>query len=233
MNSRITVILGTLAASAVAFAQLGPTFTPTDAYQIGYAANLNIGQSVLNMSNSGWQGGFINATPPTVGNICANVYIFDPQEEEISCCSCLITPNGLNSIPLSTLTLNTLTPAIPTSIIVKLLASQPGTTIAGAYMTCNASAVAQPTMGVPNPTATAPYTAGQTGYLAGGLIAWGTTLEPQISAFNVVSVDYKKEMLSASELTALVSTCGFVQTEGSGYGICPSCATTGLGGAKN
>src|ERR1700722_4464018 len=105
MNSSITLILGTLAVSAVAFAQLGPTFTPTDAFQIGYAANLNIGESTLNMSNSGWQGGFINAIPPTVGNICANVYVFDPQEEEISCCSCLITPNSPNSIALSTLTL--------------------------------------------------------------------------------------------------------------------------------
>jgi hypothetical protein len=233
MNSSITLIFGTLAASAVAFAQLGPAFTPTDAFQIGYAANLNIGESVLNMSNSGWQGGFINAVPPTVGNICANVYIFDPQEEEISCCSCLITPNGLNSIPLSTLTLNTLTPAIPTSIIVKLLASQPGTNIAGAFMTCNASGVALPTTLVTNPTASAPYAAGQTGYLAGGLIAWGTTIEPQVAGYNVVSVDYKKEMLSASELSALVTTCGFVQTEGSGFGVCPACANTGLSGAKN
>jgi hypothetical protein len=229
------LILGTLAASAVAFAQLGPSFSPTDAFQIGYAANLNIGESVLNMSNSGWQGGFINATPPTSGNICANVYIFDPQEEEISCCSCLITPNGLNSIPLTTLTLNTLTPAIPTSIIIKLLATQPGTTIAGAFMNCNASGVALSTTTTMNPTATFPtYTAGQTGYLAGGLIAWGTTLEPTApTGYNVVSVDYKKEMLSASELNALVTTCGFVQTEGTGYGICPSCATTGLSGAKN
>jgi hypothetical protein len=60
-----------------------------DNYQIGYAANLNHG-------DSGAQGGFAAGS---VGNICVNAYTFDPSEEEVSCCSCLVTPNGLNSFP--------------------------------------------------------------------------------------------------------------------------------------
>ena len=51
-------------------------------------------------------------------NICVNVYTFDPAEEEIACCACLVTPNGLNSLSaVSDLTSNPLTPAIPTSIV--------------------------------------------------------------------------------------------------------------------
>ena len=55
-----------------------------------------------------------------------NTYVFDPQEEEIGCCSCLVTPNGLNSLSAkSDLISNNLTPAVPTSIIIKLVASPP------------------------------------------------------------------------------------------------------------
>ena len=64
-------------------------------YQIAYAANLNIGDSVVNISNDGANGGFTGAG--TTGNICMNAFIFDPQEEEIGCCACLVTPNGLYS----------------------------------------------------------------------------------------------------------------------------------------
>ena len=112
MHKQLTLIFATVALSAAAFAQDG-------VYQIGYAANLNIGDSVLNLSNDGNQGGFLGATPfKTEGNICVNVYTFDPQEEEIACCACLVTPNGLNSLSaISDLTSNPLTPAIPTSIV--------------------------------------------------------------------------------------------------------------------
>jgi hypothetical protein len=237
MNSRLTLILGTMAASAVAFAQLGPIFTPTDSYQIGYAANLNIGDSVVNLSNSGWQGGFIGATPPTVGNICVNVYVFDPTEEMAACCACLVTPNGLNSLSgQKDLIIDTLTPAVPTSVVIKLVASQPGTTVAGAFMLCNASMVGPGTASAPYGTTSAgpPATSGATGSLAGGMVAWGTTLEPlpTLGSYGVVSVDFKKESLSSSELTALTTTCNFLQNE-SGFGICNACRTGALAGAKN
>src|SRR5580658_4645112 len=108
MHKQLILIFATLALSTAAFAQDG-------SYQIGYAANLNIGDSVLNLSNDGALAGFIGAG--TTGNICVNVYTFDPAEEEIACCACLVTPNGLNSLSaISDLISNPLTPAIPTSI---------------------------------------------------------------------------------------------------------------------
>src|SRR5450755_1437739 len=135
---RFSLILAALALSTVAFAQQdGP-------FQIGYAANLNIGDSVVNLSNDGFNGGVFGAG--TTGNICVNTYVFDPQEEEIGCCSCLVTPNGLNSLSVkSDLISNNLTPAVPTSITITMLGSTPGfDTKANAFTICNPATAGQP-----------------------------------------------------------------------------------------
>jgi hypothetical protein len=87
------VILAAIALSTAAFAQ--PNATLDTPFQVRYAANLNIGESYIDITNTGANGapllgpGFGGAS----GNICANVYAFDPGEELISCCSCLITPD--------------------------------------------------------------------------------------------------------------------------------------------
>src|SRR5271170_656987 len=94
---------------------------PSDASQVGYAANLNIGESFINITNAGTVGGL----DPS-GNICVNVYAFDPGEEMISCCSCLATPDGLYNLGVNRdITVNTLTGVVPTSVTVKFLASTP------------------------------------------------------------------------------------------------------------
>jgi hypothetical protein len=177
---------------------------PPDAYQILYAANLNIGDSVINLSNSGAFG-----LAQSNGDICINAYVFDPQEEMISCCNCLVTPDALNSWSISQDILsNTLTRGVPTSLVIKLLAN---TTDPG---TCNATPTFQ--------------------NLVPGAVAWGTTLEPNgVASYGNVPVRAKHEKLSLSELTALTDTCTFLQIEGSGFGVCSLCRTGGLGGAKH
>ena len=136
---RFSLVLATLAISTVAYSQ---AFAPQDGpFQIGYAANLNIGDSVVNLSNDGLNGGVFGAG--TTGNICVNTYVFDPQEEEIGCCACLVTPNGLNSLSVkSDLISNNLTPAVPTSVVIKLLASTPTPATGGALTVCNPAIVA-------------------------------------------------------------------------------------------
>jgi len=215
MKLRLSLILATLSASA-----FGQAY-----YQVGYAANLNIGDSVVNISNSGAQGGFFGASPATVGNICVNTYVFDPQEEEIGCCACLVTPNGLNSLSVKAdMISNTLTPAVPTSVVIKLIASQPGTDITGAFNVCNPATVGVEhgtTVPIFGAIATVQYTPdGQfqgifnaadisTGSLAAGLLAWGTTLE-QITpgTYSVVGVPFLPATLSGAGLgiTATVTT---------------------------
>src|SRR5271170_1362376 len=99
-----------LAASVVAYAQVANV--QDGIYQVGYAANLNIGDSTVNFSNDGVNGGPLSGT---TGNICVNTYVFDPEEEEISCCACLVTPNALNSLSAQQdLNSNNLTPNVPT-----------------------------------------------------------------------------------------------------------------------
>src|SRR6202035_1017743 len=90
----------------------------------------------------GANGGVFGAIPPTSGNICVNTYVFDPQEEEIGCCAWLVTPNGLNSLSVkSDLISNNLTPAVPTSVVIKLLGSTPGTDTNGNFTVCNPATV--------------------------------------------------------------------------------------------
>ena len=187
MKARFVLLVAIVALASVAFAQ-------DDAFQVRYASNLNIGDSVINITNAGTAG----------GNICANVYTFSPDEQLISCCACTVTPNALVSLSAnSDLVSNTLTPAHPTSIVVKLLATT------GAA--CNAAAP---------------------GALAGGLRAWGTTLHAAPTTpvtFAVTETAFSPAGLSAGELARISSFCGFIQANGSGFGICRSCRLGGLG----
>src|ERR1019366_3657776 len=131
IHMRFTLVLATLAISTVAFAQQDGSF------QIGYAANLNIGDSVVNLSNDGARDGVF---PNTLGagNICVNVYVFDPREEEIGCCACLVTPNGLNSLSVkSDLISNNLTPDVPTSVVIKIVGTSPLADKTNALTVCN------------------------------------------------------------------------------------------------
>lgn len=172
-----------------------------DTYQVRYAANLNIGDSFVDFTNTG---ATVSAGVPE--NLCMNVYTFDPAEELISCCTCSVTPDGLVSLSvLQSLISNPLTPAIPTSVVIKVVASTG---------LCNAATV--------------------TG-VAHGALAWGTTLHQNTStaaaSYQVTEAPFSFADLSAAELTHITTTCGFIQSDGSGFGICKGCSAGGLGAA--
>jgi hypothetical protein len=200
---RIHNFLVVLAFTGAAFAQL--VTAPVDVYQIGYAANLLNGDSYVNLSNAGSLNGFDPA-----GRICVNVYTFDPSEELVSCCSCPVTPDGLKSLSVKQdLVSNTLTPGVPGSVVIKLVASSP---IADA---CNAA----------SPTTT---------NVVSGMMAWGTSLHQNTVSgnFELTENVFIPKPLSVSELGKLTSYCGFIQAVGSGFGICRSCSLGGLGGVQ-
>jgi hypothetical protein len=205
MNLRIpTIIFVALALATAVFGQAIPG-SPPDAFQVRYAANLiSAGDAVINISNSGTQN-----VAGLLTNICANVYAFSPDEQLISCCSCTVTPNALVSLSaVSDLISNTLTPARPNSIVVKLIAT--------AGTTCDPSNV---------PVAN----------LASGMVAWGTTIHAVPTtpgAYTVTETAFAQPGLSAAELARLTSFCGFIQANGSGFGICRSCRLGGQGAVK-
>jgi hypothetical protein len=140
-----------------------------------------------------------------------------------------VTPDGINSLSAkSDLISNNLTPSVPTSITINLIASIPGTDKTGAFTLCNAA------------------TAVSTIALAGtnGMRAWGTTLEPNSTpgTYNAVPVPLLNASLSSgslavpvaggSQLAGMTSLCNFIQANGTGFGICKSCRLGALGGAK-
>src|ERR1700692_4987479 len=208
-----TFLFATMAAVA-AFAQ--NPITADSPYQVKYASNLNIGDSVVNITNTGAHGaGLGSGTSASVtGAICVNVYVFDPTEEIVSCCSCPVTPNGLVSLSAKNdLINNPLFPRTPTSIVIKLVATAP---VGGS---CNNSALLAGT-----PT------------LVPGLAAWGTTLHTNTSAaagtYAVTETAFTPATLSAGELARLAYTCGLVANQGSGFGVCASCRLGGLGATR-
>ena len=189
---------------------------PQDAFIIRYAANLTAGDSVINITNTGANGASL--TGPgfggAAGNICVNVYAFSPDEQLISCCSCLITPNGLVSLSVNQdMVSNTLTGVRPNSIVVKLVNTGAAANFAG--NSCTNSAALAGTPAFP---------------LAGGVLAFGTTLHAgaAVGAFNLTETPFIRATLSQAELDSIKNRCTNIIGNGSTFGICRSCRTGGL-----
>lgn len=193
MNLRTLAVMALVVAFAMT-ASAQPV-TVDSPMQVRYAANLAAGDSVVNITNTGATG----------GNICVNVYTFAPDEQLISCCSCVVTPNGLVSLSAKNdLVSNTLTPAVPGSIVVKLLSTTGGA--------CNAAAPGTP---------------------APGLAAWGTTIHAQATGgYAMTETAFTPATPGGAEIARISALCGFIQSNGSGYGLCRSCRSGALGGTR-
>ena len=213
MKKLPTLLFATFAC-VVAYAQ--NPITADGPYKVTYASNLTIGDSVINITNTGAFGAGLGSgtTASVTGAICANVYVYSPDEEVVSCCSCPVTPNGLVSLSAKTdLISNPLTRGTPTSIVIKLVATAP---VGGS---CNNSALLAGT-----PT------------LVNGLVAWGTKLHANTSAaagtYSVTETAFTPATLGAGEFARLAYGCGVVANVGSGFGVCSSCRLGGLGSVK-
>jgi hypothetical protein len=195
--------------AVVALTLSGSAFAQMDAVQIGYVSNLNQGDAYVNLTNGGAYGAFLGLNNSN-GDICANIYVFDPAQEMLACCSCVVTPDALNSLSVqSSLLMNTLTPSKPSSIVIKLVANAP------VFDTCDAASI--------TPASLAP-----------GLRAFGTTLHQNTStgAYQVTENAFQDVSSGAAELSSLATYCGFIFGGGSGFGICKGCPAGGQAGAK-
>jgi hypothetical protein len=201
-------ILATVVASTAAFCQ--PNVTLDTPFQVRYASNLNFGDSVVNISNTGAAGAGLQSgtSAATTGALCANVYTFAPDEQLIACCSCPVTPNGLRSLSVQQdLISNPLTPAIPTSVVIKILSTTP---VGGS---CNNSAAAP-------------------GALQAGLVAWGTTIHANNGGYSLTETAFTPATLSSGEFARITQLCQFIAANGSGFGVCRSCRLGGLGAGR-
>lgn len=219
MRFRIMLMAAFLAVVAIGYAQAQAVPAHDAPFQVRYAANLAAGESYINIVNTGANGapllgpGFQAAN---VGNICVNVYTFAPDEQLISCCSCLVTPNQVVNLGVNRdLVSKTLTGVVPSSVTVKLLASKPGAS------TCSNSAATWDAI------------------VPAGMAAWGTTLHAQPGGgFATTETPFIPATLSAgeagtnTELASIRGRCAAIIGNGSGYGICASCRLGALGAVR-
>jgi len=136
------------------------------------------------------------------GNICADIYVFDPNQELEECCSCLLTPDGLRTLGIGpeggNIAANPLTGYDPPLLngVIKIVSSSG---------TCSDT-------GLPLPVSPKPIL---------GLRAWATHLTgPGLTTES----DFQDAGLSAAELAALGAQCSAIKLVGSGHGVC-SCGT--------
>jgi hypothetical protein len=211
-------------------------------FEITSAANLSYADVALNITNTGASSTALNpVTQEPNGNLCANVYVFSPEEELISCCACYVTPDALSALSLNNDILNnTLTPERPTSLVIKLLATFAGT--AGGSGPGTASA---PTCN-PATVLGAGFMFQQGNSITNGLAAWrvsshalgpsavlsaGGTIPPAGTTLALTEVPFTIALnnpATPAELTRITALCGFIQGNGSNYGICNACRLGGL-----
>jgi len=140
------------------------------------------------------------------GSICVNVYAFSPDEQLVSCCACPLTVHATASLSVQNdIISNTLTPAVPSSLQIQLVST---VTPAGG---CNPSAP---------------------GALTPGEVASGTTVAGPAPGARV-GISWFNSTPNAADQARTEAICGFIQSNGSGFGICRSCRTGALGAGKH
>jgi len=174
-------------------------------YYVDYYANnagpAGVYDQIIRIVNVGQQGTPLDTYPK--GDICANIYVFDPDQEMIACCAESLTPNELDAAYVGKdLTFNTLTTYIPPSGVVKIVLTPP------------------PTGGC---DATAPLTGADATLGA----VWGTHLQVPGPALFVTETEKQARTLSAGEAAFLPQACSFVLYLGSGKGTCTSEVSSG------
>ena len=195
--------LAALMPLTAAFAQAADT-----PFQIATVSELNAGEAFVTFSNTGASSTV--AFPTQNGNLCANIYVYTPGATQLSCCSCLVTPNSVVSAPvkqaLLSFTDDGRRSSLPaTSLAIKMLAST-------GVATCNAATVGT-----------------GANVLATGMVAWSTSLTIAATAtpsYFPTRVPFTPGTLSAAELTRMTTICGFNQITG-GANVCKGCQPGG------
>jgi len=199
-------------------------------YKIGFyvGANEGLPDAQMHVVNPGSTGGFGNSSEgptatPMGGDLCANVYVFLPDEEMVACCSCKVSPNGMQGFSLATdLTSPTtiaLTSTVPHAGAIKVLSSLGGGTPAG---------LGTPPPGPPGASSTSglPCDAGSFYPVGGNLETWITHVRPLGSSVGVTESALETAPLSASEYVKITQQCYAIEKAaslggvGSGAGIC-------------
>lgn len=201
MFRTFSILAGLTGLAALLSAQTSPY---PDTYKVNYFSNAipddyvscdpppTYPDAIVQITNVGAQIG--SKTDPS-GNLCAMIYVFDPNQELSECCGCAITPDGLLTLSVDNdLTANPLTGSTLSSGVIKIVSSAPTK-----WPSCD------PTKPVPTI----------------GVRAWGTHIQNQFETTNFeTETEFSDGNLSAGELKSLEAKCQAVGVVGSGSGIC-------------
>jgi hypothetical protein len=182
MRTTTLLVLCTLVLTLCAGSAFAATYP--DTLKVNYFSNAHTNSDydgTVRIINTGLSG----------GSLCADIFVFDANQEMSECGSCLITSNGLLTLSVNlNLTANPLTGKTLTTGSIFIVSAK---TSAG---------------GCPLPTtAVVPQ---------GGLRAWGTHIQ---YADVQTETDFQDETLGSAELGALQNGCFAINLVGSGTGV--------------
>ncbi len=235
-----------------------------DAFQISYVSQLNNADTVINISNAGTanqpqisERAALTGQYITSGDLCVNIYVYTPDQQQVACCSCFVSHNeviyenlggptesrpaswgiptvyGGDGVP-GLLWNTTYGPgAYPfNSAVVKLVATDATNTVG-----CNNTAF-DPVTSTPGNITAANISAFD---LAPGMAVWSTHPHPTNGAslpgpnggvllpVHITETEGQAKVLSLGEFTGLTTLCTNIQNNSSGRGQC-SCPTENLAG---
>jgi len=191
MRNAAIVALSTLALALCASIAWSQTI-PADTMKVDYFSNAN---------TTGAPDGTLRITNPGTasGNVCASIYVSDPQQELSECCSCFISPDGMATLSVNTdLTKNPLTPVTLTTGVIKIVSTIPVSGACPQY-----------------PVSVSPEAA---------LRSWTTHI--QTPGFAETETPSQDATLTLTEMKRLEKACSAIQIDGSGHGLC-TCGSGG------
>jgi hypothetical protein len=189
-QSRLLVVLMLLASLTF----VGSAFAQKPAGATAFTLNVDY---FSNANTKGAPDGTLRVINPgaTYSNLCADIFVFDTNEEMSECCSCTVTPDGQLTLSVnSDLTANPLTGVALTNGVIKVVSAA----------TSGGSCPVPSAKVSPTPT----------------LRAWTTHIQGSSSNYSVTETTSQEALLSTGELAALQSQCNGIVQDGSGHGIC-------------
>jgi len=197
-----------LIASVVFLAAVSPAQTTNkkpDVYQLTYYSNaLNTAapDGTVHIVNPGTAVTKLNADgKPLDGNLCAQIYVLNNDEQEVECCGCTLTPDSERTLSINKNLLgNPINVHIVTPDGVIKIISEPAP----------ASGPCRPDL--------------ETGKVAAALRSWDTHIQTRSEGYAETEEEFSRAPLSANELFWLQNQCSAIYTSGSGHGKC-SCGS--------
>jgi hypothetical protein len=175
---------------------------PPDTYQLNYFSNaLTTGapDGTVHIVNPGTAVTKLNLDgKPLDGDLCAQIYVLNNDEQEVECCGCRLTPDSERTLSIDKNLLgNPINVRIVTPDGVVKIVSEPA-----------------PARGLCRPDT-------ESAKPAAGLRAWATHIQSVSGeSFTETEEEFRSAPLSDNELFWLQNQCSAIYTSGSGHGKC-------------